>query len=164
METRQQKESKMLPSSTTRVPSHTGREVNAAIRRRAEESIAFCASAGMHAIEKRLEELDREWDIERVLEANAASLGLLGLGLGAFVDRRWLVVPAVISGFLLQHALQGWCPPVVLFRRMGFRTRTEIDYERYALKALRGDFADLPADGHAVSVGEAGKALRAAER
>ena len=26
---------------------------------------------------------------------------------------------------------------------MGFRTATEIDYERYALKALRGDFAGL---------------------
>lgn len=31
--------------------------------------------------------------------------------------------------------------------RMGFRTRTEIDRERYALKAFRGDFADPPAVG-----------------
>jgi hypothetical protein len=33
---------------------------------------------------------------------------------------------------------------VPLFRRLGFRTASEIDEERYALKALRGDFADLP--------------------
>jgi hypothetical protein len=30
-----------------------------------------------------------------------------------------------------------------VFRRMGFRTQTEIDQEKYALKALRGDFSQL---------------------
>ena len=47
------------------------------------------------------------------------------------------------------HGLQGWCPPVPFLRRMGFRTASEIDYERYALKALRGDFKDVTANnGH----------------
>jgi len=45
--------------------------------------------------------------------------------------------------FCLQHALQGWCPPLTLFRRLGIRTQREIDDERTALKALRGDFADV---------------------
>lgn len=49
-------------------------------------------------------------------------------------------MPAVVAGFLLQHALQGWCPPLPVFRRLGFRTQAEIERERYALKALRGDF------------------------
>lgn len=49
----------------------------------------------------------------------------------------------MVGGFLLQHALQGWCPPVPVLRRLGFRTQTEIDEERYALKALRGDFREL---------------------
>ena len=32
---------------------------------------------------------------------------------------------------------------------MGFRTASEIDYERYALKALRGDFKDVATNnGH----------------
>ncbi len=154
----------MLEASATRVARHTADEINARIRRETEESIAFYGSAGKHAIERRLAELDREWDIERTLEANAAALGLLGLTLGAAVNRRWFVFPAVISGFLLQHALQGWCPPVEVFRRLGYRTRAEIDYERYALKALRGDFEGVPAGVHAVSLGDAGRALRAAER
>jgi hypothetical protein len=51
---------------------------------------------------------------------------------------------AVISGFLLQHAIQGWCSPLPVFRRLGFRTSYEIEQERQALKALRGDFARLP--------------------
>jgi hypothetical protein len=89
-------------------------------------------------------ELDAEWDIERMLEANAATVSLVGLTLGATIDHRWFMLPAVVAGFLLQHAVQGWCPPVPLLRRVGFRTPTEIDYERYALKALRGDFRNLP--------------------
>lgn len=41
------------------------------------------------------------------------------------------------------HAVQGCCPPVPLLRRLGLRTREEIERERYALKALMGDFAGL---------------------
>src|SRR4051812_19856656 len=134
----------MLPSTTARVPLHTPEEYNQAIRRRTEENVARYAAAGPEAIDRRLAELDREWDIERCLEANASSLCLAGITLGALVDRRLLVLPALVAGFLLQHALQGWCPPVPLFRRLGFRTSGEIDEERYALKALRGDFRDVP--------------------
>ncbi len=76
----------------------------------------------------------------RTLEANAATASLIGLTLGATVDRKWFIFPAVVAGFLLQHAVQGWCPPLPIFRRLGFRTQPEIDYERYALKSLRGDF------------------------
>ncbi len=88
----------------------------------------------------RLEQLDHEWDIERVLEANAASVSLAGFVLGATLSRKFLALPAVVSGFLLQHAIQGWCPPVPFFRRRGFRTAREIEEERIALKALREDF------------------------
>jgi hypothetical protein len=54
-------------------------------------------------------------------------------------------VPAVVRTFLLQHAREGWCPPLPAFRRLGVRTRQEIDAEKYALEALHGDFADLAA-------------------
>ena len=64
----------------------------------------------------------------------------LGVLLGATRGRKWFVLPLVVSGFLLQHALQGWCPPVPVLRRLGVRTRLEIERERYALKILRGDF------------------------
>ena len=40
----------------------------------------------------------------------------------------------------MQHALQGWCPTVPEFRRIGVRTAKEINREKYALKAMRGDF------------------------
>jgi hypothetical protein len=51
--------------------------------------------------------------------------------------------PAVVLSFLPLHAIEGWCPPVPILRRLGIRTREEIDRERYALKALAGDFAGI---------------------
>jgi hypothetical protein len=60
--------------------------------------------------------------------------------LGYAVDRRFLLLPAVVLGFFAQHALQGWCPPIPVFRHLGVRTMREIERERYAIKALRGDF------------------------
>ena len=133
----------MLPTTVDRVPAHTAEEINEQIRRATAANIAQYERAGIAAINRRLKELDEEWDIERTLEANAATASLIGLTLGATVDRRWFLIPAVVGGFLLQHALQGWCPPLPIFRRLGIRTASEIDYERFALKALRGDFEGL---------------------
>ena len=130
----------MIPSTVERVPLHTAEHVNQWIRRQTEARVANFADGSPAAIDRRLAELDQEWDIERTLEANAATAVLIGVTLGATVDRRWFFFPAIVGGFLLQHAVQGWCPPLIWFRRMGVRTQSEIDYERYALKALRGDF------------------------
>ncbi len=134
----------MIASTVERVPQNTVERVNQMIRRRTEQRISQCAGAGREAISRRLAELDEEWDVERTLEANAATATLVGVTLGTFVDRRWYLFPAAVGAFLLQHAVQGWCPPVPIFRRLGFRTQSEIDYERYALKSLRGDFRNLP--------------------
>ncbi|MGZ8995123.1 MAG: YgaP family membrane protein [Rhodospirillales bacterium] len=130
----------MLPDTAERVPHHTAAHVNARIEDELEASVAYHARHP-GAIADRLAELDRECDIERILEANAAAVSLVGVTLAATVDRKWLALPAAVGGFLLQHALQGWCPPLELFRRLGVRTAGEIARERYALKALRGDFA-----------------------
>jgi hypothetical protein len=130
----------MLPSTVERVPRQTADHVNAEIQRQLSENVAKYAAEGAAAIEQRLSELDKEWDIERTLEANAATAVLCGMALGVSVNRRWFAVPAIVAGFLLQHALQGWCPPIPVFRRLGVRTSSEIEQERYALKALRGDF------------------------
>ncbi|MFC5314244.1 MULTISPECIES: DUF2892 domain-containing protein [Azospirillum] len=132
----------MLPATASRVENATSADLNRRFAAEIEESLRHHAEHP-EAIDQRLDELDHEWDIERTLEANAATLALTGTVLGAFVVRRFLILPAVVTGFLLQHALQGWCPPVPVFRRLGVRTTAEIDRERYALKALRGDFRRL---------------------
>lgn len=130
----------MLPTTSDRVQANTSCVINARIRQETVERIAQYRDASSAEIDERLRQLDAEWDVERAIEANASSIMLAGLGLGAFVNRRFLALPGLIAGFLLQHSLQGWCPPIPLLRRMGFRTQTEIEEERYALKAIRGDF------------------------
>lgn len=137
----------MVASTVERVPRHTGEATNRRIMQGIAESVRWHA-AHPEGIDRRLRELDREWDIERMLEANASTLALAGLMLGASVDKRWLALPALVTVFLFQHAVQGWCPPVPILRRLGFRTAREIDTERYALKALRGDFGPIGPGPH----------------
>ncbi len=135
----------MIPSSMERVPSSTAPEINREIRQETRQNLADIVADGRVAINDRLAELEREWDIERLLECNASSLAFTGVALGALVDRRFLILPALVTGFLFQHAIQGWCPPLPILRRMGFRTANEIEEERQALKIARGDYREVAA-------------------
>ncbi|MCW8157066.1 DUF2892 domain-containing protein [Stutzerimonas stutzeri] len=125
-----------LPSTVNRVPAHTDERVNQQIRMRTQRSVDYHRQ-NPQLIERRLAELDKEWDIERTLEANAATLIVAGSALGLTASRRFLAIPLVVGGFLLQHALQGWCPPLPVFRRLGIRTAAEIQAERSALEEIR---------------------------
>lgn len=135
----------MLPGTAERVSAHTADEINERIAAETEERLRWCAQHPGR-IGERLRELDAEWDIERALEANAAALAFAGTCAGA-VDRRWLALPALVTAFLFQHALQGWCPPLPVLRRLGFRTAREIEVERTALRIMRGDFGSLERGG-----------------
>lgn len=123
-----------------RVRRNTSEETNRRIDRNILMNIGKYRDYPADKIGDRLDELRKEWDIEKTLEVNASALALLGVMLGAFINRRWLILSGVVTSFLLQHGLQGWCPPLPLFRAMGIRSRQEIDEEMYALKILRGDF------------------------
>lgn len=129
----------MILGTAERVTRSTADAVNRAIQTDIRDSIRWHAEHP-EEIPSRLRELDAEWDVERTLEANASALAFTGVVLGATLDRRWIALPAIVTAFLFQHAVQGWCPPLPILRRMGFRTAREIDTERTALKALRGDF------------------------
>ena len=97
-------------------------------------------------VARRIEELEKEWDMDRTLMANASTLSLTGVVLGSTVNKNWYVLPGVVVSFLLWHAIQGWCPPLPIFRKLGYRSRKEIDIEKNALKALRGDFDSIQDD------------------
>ena len=134
----------MTATERDQVRAQTSPRVNERIDERTIEHLCNYVGQSTEAISRRIEELDREWDIERWLEANASSLALGGLLLGLTVNRKWLLVPTIVLPLLLLHATQGWCPPVPLLRRFKVRTRQEIDAEKYALKLLRGDFDGIP--------------------
>jgi hypothetical protein len=94
-------------------------------------------------IPMRLEELDKERDIEKALESNASILALSGVLFGMFFSKKWLLLPAVVTGFLFQHSVQGWCPPLTVLRKMGYRTRKEIETEKHSLKLLQGAYDEI---------------------
>lgn len=128
-----------MVTTADRVTQHTGDTVLHSIHAGMRHRIEYFAHHP-DQIPQRLLELDAEWDIERCLETGSASLTLAGLLLGISASRKWLLLSLGVQGFFLQHALQGWCPPLPVLRRLGVRTAEEIGQERYALKALLGHF------------------------
>lgn len=133
-----------------RVRAHTDVEVNRQLDEETARRVHRYSQASVEVISARIVALEREWDTERTLETNASVIALTGLLLGlATGKRKWFIVPGVVLPFLLQHAVQGWCPPLPILRRLGVRSREEIDREKYALKALRGDFVDVSGEDRA---------------
>src|SRR5690554_6024225 len=126
-----------------RVRRNTSENINEKIDRETLNSLGKHHKYTDTEISNRLKELKKEWDIERTLEVNASALAFVGILLGSLVNKKWLVLPGIVTLFLFQHGIQGWCPPLPLFRAMGIRSRQEIDEEKYALKIIRGDFDSI---------------------
>lgn len=130
-----------------RIRDNTPDSINQKIDQKSQQNIQYYNKQNEMVIKSRIKELDHEWDIERVLALNASLFALTGTILGITVNKKWLILPVVVTSFLAQHAVQGWCPPLPLFRKSGFRSRKEIDLERYALvetledrKAMDNDY------------------------
>lgn len=116
---------------------------NKKIDAQTEKNIREFAHKGKGKINDRLTELEKEWDIERILELNASALALTGIGLALKVHRNWIWLSVTMVAFMAHHAIQGWCPPVSLLRKLGYRTRAEIDKEILALRGMKGDFKHM---------------------
>jgi hypothetical protein len=126
-----------------RVRLHTAAEVLERIDAGTERRILDAAATDPTRIAERLSDLDHEWDTDRTIELESAAVGLVGLALGAFQHKRFLALPAMVGAAVFLHATTGWYPLLPLLRRIGVRSPREIERERYALKALRGDFAHM---------------------
>lgn len=129
---------------TDRARRHTARSV----LRRIDDDTAdhlLTVDGNPDAATQRLQALDREWDLDRVVETEAAAMGLAGLALGVLVRPAFLAIPAAVGASVFLFGTLGLYPLLPIFRRMGVRTAREIQRERYAVKALRGDFTAMPA-------------------
>jgi len=126
-----------------RVRDHSAAKVNREIDRKMRFSIEEAVRQGRDAVVRRVTFLDREWDIDRVLMVSFAALGAttFGIGLKRFARPRLfrprrkggLYVFGTQLGFLMLHGIVGWCPPASLLRRLGFRTKAEIETEKTVL-------------------------------
>ena len=137
----------MLSGTTERVEINTAPALNRKFQDELKESVAKYAAEGQPGIDRRLRELDREWNIERAIEVEAPTMIGLGIALGTLHDRKWFAVSAMAASMVILHSVQGWYPLLPLFRRMGLRSQYEIEQERNALRALRGDHLAYQAAG-----------------
>lgn len=142
----------MVTAATPRTLQPRSDDADARIHHQTERNLSFYAEHP-ELIDQRLAELDREWPAERILGTQLGAAGLVGLSLGLF-NRRFLLLPAVALGFLLQTSVQGRSLPQDLWRRLGLRYRQEIDAERQALTAMRSDHRRMHA-GEEPRVGSA---------
>ena len=137
------------PAAESRVADRVRQNTPAGINNRIDEAmmkrIWEYAKKPREEITQRIQQLDREWDLERVLETGAGALSLSGVALGLVRSRFWLLLPAGVLASLLQHSLTRRSSTVQFIRALGVRTRREIDVEKYAMRMLRGDFDKLQA-------------------
>jgi hypothetical protein len=127
---------------------------------RVRDNVRYYTSLGAEAVEDRLRELDTEWGLERALTAGLAGLGAFGLVMGLFGSRTLRLLTWVATPLLFAFSIGKWAPSAELTARRGLRTRKEIEEERYALKAWRGDFQGLGEGGDEAAVGYVRKADR----
>lgn len=140
------------PRRVDRVRERTPASVLAKLDRRTAARVFRCAREGSEAIRTRIDELDREWDIERYLTVNFGVVSAIAEQKGRHGSRGWMALFRAQQVFLLMHATIGWCPPTSLFRRLGVRTQKEIDAERAVLTELYHLLRDEPEPEIVVSV------------
>jgi hypothetical protein len=123
-----------------RVSLKTCPKVNSTIRNQTIWNLNHYKNKSHESISNRIKKLNQEWDTERVLEVNAASLVIISTILGLTSRRCWFILTGAVGAFLMQHAISGWCPPLPIVRKLGIRTSEEISNDKVVLKILRGDF------------------------
>ena len=141
-----------MATQNDRIQKNTPRSINQDFEQELRDHIRYFSTKSKEEISERIEELEKEWNMDRMLITNASSLAGLGLILGLTIHKNWFILPGVVMTFLLQHGVQGWCPPLPLFRKLGVRSFKEIDRERFALKYLRGDFSNISGEGRDLAI------------
>ncbi len=132
---------KLYPPTTKKVAYHSLKNTNKQIRDKTICRIDILKNSNEAILSDRLEKPSQEWDTERFLETNAATFVLLSTFLGYKKSKQcWFLFTGTVEFFLLQHAIQGWCPLLPFIRKFGVRTAEEINNEKVVYKKTRGDF------------------------
>ncbi len=107
--------------------------------------LAKLADAGPEAINDRLAQLDWEWTAGRAAKVTAAVVVLAGTALALATGSWWWMALTAAGGLLLlQYSFSKTSWLARMFQEMGYRTGCEVEQEKFALRALRGDFRHLP--------------------
>jgi len=95
-------------------------------------------------IDPQLRQLNLELGLKTAMGViSAPSAFLLSGAVGFFLKRRFAAASFFAAGFFLRQILTKQRPVTGKRSRQGARRRSDIEIERYALKAQRGDYGKL---------------------
>jgi hypothetical protein len=106
-------------------------------------SIHSYANRPTQLVSKRIEELAGEVPIEFFVYRGGPALTIAGVTLLLLRGRKraaWILAIAV-AALQLQYSYQGRNGITDVLRRRGYRSRREIEAEKYSLEGIRGDFS-----------------------
>jgi hypothetical protein len=117
-----------------RVRNHSPKAFTKKIDLNTDFMIKSTIARGTFSIRERLLQLDKEWDIDRALDLLFSTTLTAQLALSVRKkNHRFSWMPLIQAAFLIMHSTYGWCPPVPILRKLGYRTRFEIQSEREEL-------------------------------
>lgn len=116
---------------------------NKSAENRTLDNIRFYGSLGREGIDERIRALEDEWDVERAVTVGLSGAGLAGLIVGLLGSRVWRLLAWIALPLLFLFGQGKWRPSNGILKSLGLRSRKEIQDEKYALKALRGDFRNV---------------------
>ena len=119
-------------------------EAARANREKIAQNVAFY-KANPRGIQTRLEALDEEWSVDKVLQIGTSGATIASFWFSLTKSRIWSLLPVILAGGAIHYGVTGGSPAADLIRRFGIRTRDEIEGERIALLAVRGDFSGVEA-------------------
>jgi hypothetical protein len=108
-----------------------------------KDSVRFYGSLGPQAVADRLKALEDEPELETVATLGMAGIGVLALVFGILGSRIWRLLAWAALPLIFAHARGRLSAPGEFLKTLGLRSRKEIEEEKYALKALRGDFREV---------------------
>jgi hypothetical protein len=115
------------------------------IDRDTARSIQYYSGRPIQLVSQRIEELEQEIPLEAFVYRGGAILTIASLTLLLLRHKTrtaWTLAVAV-AALQLQYSYQGRNALTDILRKRGYRSRKEIEAEKYSLEALRGDFAAL---------------------
>lgn len=86
-------------------------------------------------IEKKIEELESEWTVERIKEVAGAAFVLLGVFLAVKNRRKLEEFGQKVASVLGVESLNDWTPPEGLLNMLGIRKQDEVDTELQKLQS-----------------------------
>jgi len=110
---------KTLPTeSRNRLEGAPPRRRRTRNRRAARPSFRSRIRSSARALARKIDDVERNRDVNRNLRAAAPAVAVGGALLGIFVNRWFLAIPIGVAGYLVQRPVRKWLPRVVLVARV----------------------------------------------